>query len=140
MVVDSLAAIPDKTKMAGLIRGVVPNLIAGVGVSLLQYADDIIIMVQGSDMDIANLKFPLLCFQQMSGHTINFAKSELMILGYSDEEQQSITDRLNCPLGSFPTSYLGIPISDARLSGVGSTAGGDQDPTPSRALAGLVAI
>ena len=69
-------------------------------------------MVEGFASDIANLKFLLLCFQQMSGLTINFDKSEVMILGYPPEEAQSIVDRLNCRLGTFPTTYLGIPISD----------------------------
>lgn len=63
-----------------------------------------------------NLKFLLLYFQQMSGLTINFSKSEVMVLGYSEDERQSIADRLNCRLGTSPSSYLGIPISDSRLS------------------------
>src|SRR3990170_7929329 len=109
MVVDALAAILDKPKAAGHIRGVVPHLVGGGGVSLLQYADDTIIMVEGSVQDIANLKFLLLCFQQMSGLTINFDKSEVMVLGYPPEETQAVADRLNCRLGTFPTTYLGIP-------------------------------
>uniref|UniRef100_A0A453MIS0 Reverse transcriptase domain-containing protein n=1 Tax=Aegilops tauschii subsp. strangulata TaxID=200361 RepID=A0A453MIS0_AEGTS len=116
MVVDALAAILDKAKSAGHIHGVVPHLVGGGGVSLLQYADDTIIMVEGSASNIANLKFLLLCFQQMSGLTINFDKSEVMVLGFPPEEAQGIADRLNCRLGSFPTTYLGIPISDSRLT------------------------
>ncbi|EMS59497.1 ABC transporter G family member 37 [Triticum urartu] len=116
MVVDSLASILDKAKDAGHIRGIVPHLVRGGGVSLLQYADDTIIMVEGSVQDIANLKFLLLCFQQMLGLTINFDKSEVMVLGFPPEEAQAIADRLNCRLGSFPTTYLGIPISDSRLT------------------------
>uniref|UniRef100_A0A453NDF5 Uncharacterized protein n=1 Tax=Aegilops tauschii subsp. strangulata TaxID=200361 RepID=A0A453NDF5_AEGTS len=72
-------------------------------------------MVEGSDEDIRHLKFLLLCFQEMSGLTINFAKSEVMVLGYFEEEAQRIANRLNCRLGSFPTAYLGMPISDTRL-------------------------
>lgn len=52
----------------------------------------------------------------MSGLTINFSNSEVMVLGYSKADRQSIADRLNCRLGSFPTSYPRIPISDSRLS------------------------
>uniref|UniRef100_A0A453N7N1 Reverse transcriptase zinc-binding domain-containing protein n=1 Tax=Aegilops tauschii subsp. strangulata TaxID=200361 RepID=A0A453N7N1_AEGTS len=73
-------------------------------------------VVEGSESDISNLKFLLLCFQQMSGLKVNFDKSEVMVLGYSQDERQSIADRLNCQLGSFPTTYLGIPISDSRLT------------------------
>ncbi|KAE8787554.1 ABC transporter G family member 37 [Hordeum vulgare] len=62
------------------------------------------------------MKFLLLCFQQMSGLKINFDKSEVMVMGYSTSETRCIVDRLNCQLGTFPTSYLGIPISPPRLS------------------------
>ncbi|KAE8810219.1 hypothetical protein D1007_13106 [Hordeum vulgare] len=37
-------------------------------------------------------------------------------LGLSPAVAQSIIDLLNCELGSFPLAYLGIPISDSRLS------------------------
>ena len=39
-----------------------------------------------------------------------------MVLGYSPFDSQSIAIRLNFRLGSFPTTYLGIPISDSHLS------------------------
>lgn len=116
MVADALASILDKAKAAGHIQGVVPHLVDDCGVSLLQYAGGTIIMVEGSTADISNLKFLLLCFQEMSGLKINFDKSEVMVMGYSPSESQGIADRLNCQLGTFPTSYLGIPISDSRLS------------------------
>lgn len=62
---------------------VVPHLISGGGPSLLQYADNTIIMVEGNSEDIINLKFLLLSFQEMSGLAINFAKSEMLVMGYS---------------------------------------------------------
>ncbi|KAE8801921.1 ABC transporter G family member 37 [Hordeum vulgare] len=52
----------------------------------------------------------------MSVLKINLDKSEVMILGYPPDEAQLIVDRLNCQFGHFPYSYLGIPISDLRLS------------------------
>ena len=116
MVVDALAAILDKAKAAGHILGIVPHLVEGGDVSLLQYADDTIIMVQGSVAEISNLKFLLLYFQHLSGLKINIDKSTVMVLGYSPSDSQSIANRLNCRLGSFQTTYLGIPISDSRLS------------------------
>ncbi|KAE8767428.1 hypothetical protein D1007_61195 [Hordeum vulgare] len=67
LTVDALAGILDKAKLAGHIQGLVGHLISGGGVSHLQYADDTMIMVTGSDSDIVNLKFLLLCFEEMSG-------------------------------------------------------------------------
>ena len=115
MVVDALASILDKAKAAGHIHRITPHLAGGFGISILQYADDTIIMVEGSETDISNLKFLLLCFQQMFGLKINFDKSDVMVMGYSPTESLAIANRLNCRLGSFPTTYLGTPISDSRL-------------------------
>ncbi|KAE8797566.1 hypothetical protein D1007_27219 [Hordeum vulgare] len=110
-----LADILDKAKLAGHIQGVVGHLISGGGVSHLQYVDDTMIMVAGSDSDIANLKFLLLCFEEMSGLNINFGKSEVVVLGYSNEEQRRIADQLNCKLVVFPISYLGMPLTESRI-------------------------
>jgi hypothetical protein len=83
LAVDALATILDKARMADYLRGVVGHLIPGGGVTHLQYADDTMIMVEGSDLDIVNLKFLLLSFEAMSGLKINFNKSEVVVLGYS---------------------------------------------------------
>ena len=80
--VDALASILDLAKRAGHIRGVFPYLVAKGGLALLQYVDDAIMLVEGSDEDVQNLKFLLLCFQEMSGLKINFTKCEVMVLGY----------------------------------------------------------
>jgi hypothetical protein len=44
-------------------------------------------MIKPDDVGIANLKFLLLCFDNMSGLKINFAKSEVDILGLDHDEQ-----------------------------------------------------
>ncbi|KAE8806001.1 retrotransposon unclassified [Hordeum vulgare] len=110
MVVDALAAILDKAKPAGHIRRIVLHLVGDLGVSLLQYLDDTIIMVEGSDDDISNLKFLLLCFQQMPGLKINLNRSAVMVLGYPPTAAESIADRFNCQLGSFPCHTRGSPL------------------------------
>ena len=113
--VDSLAEVLERAKTAGHISGVVGHLVPGGGVTHLQYADDTMIMVEGSELDLINLKFLLLCFEAMSGLKINFDKSEVIILGYSQEDQQRIADNLNCRLAVFPVTYLGMPIRDSRI-------------------------
>jgi hypothetical protein len=60
--VDILAEILEKAKISGHISDVVGHLILGGGVTHLQYADDTMIMVEGLELDIVNLKFLLLCF------------------------------------------------------------------------------
>jgi hypothetical protein len=56
----------SKACAAGHIAGVVPHLIQG-GVSNLQYADDTLILIQYNEQQVRNLKFLLMCFEEMSG-------------------------------------------------------------------------
>jgi hypothetical protein len=113
--VDILAEILEKAKISGHISGVVGHLILGGGITHLQYAEDTMIMVEGSELDLVNLKFPLLCFEAMSGLKTNFDKSEVVVMGFNPEEQQRIADNLNCRLATFPVNYLGMPIRDTRI-------------------------
>jgi hypothetical protein len=112
---EALSGILSAASKAGHIHGLVPHLLPG-GVSHLQYADDTLILIQGSDEDIANLKFLLMCFEDMSGLKINYHKSEVFVLGHRFEERTSIANKLNCKLGTFPFIYLGLPISDRKLT------------------------
>jgi hypothetical protein len=93
---------------------VIPIIILG-GVSHVQYADDATIVFQPEDMAIANLNFMLLCFENIPGLRIYFHKSEAMVLRTTPEEQYRMTNRLNCKLGSFTFTYMGLPINDSAL-------------------------
>ena len=92
-----------------------PHLFPG-GITHLQYADDTIILIQYDELGIANLKFLLMCFEDMSGLKINYHKSEVIVLNQPAEIQTRVARKLNCKLGKFPLSYLGLPISDSKLT------------------------
>jgi retron-type reverse transcriptase len=77
---EALSLILTRACAAGHLAGVIPHLIPG-GISHLQYADDTLIMIQDNDEQIANLKFLLMCFEDMSGLKINYHKSEVIVLG-----------------------------------------------------------
>jgi hypothetical protein len=94
-VADALAMILVRARVAGHIQGVVPHLIPG-GVSHLQYADDIKILIQNSQEGLINLKFILLCFEFLSGMKINFHKSEVIVMGADEAEQARVARLLNC--------------------------------------------
>ncbi|KAK1645894.1 hypothetical protein QYE76_063699 [Lolium multiflorum] len=112
---EALSGILTAAAKAGHIHGLASHLMPG-GVSHLQYADDTLILIQGSDEDIANLKFLLMCFEDMSGLKINYHKSEVFVMGQRFEERMDIANKLNCKLGTFPFIYLGLPISDRKLT------------------------
>jgi hypothetical protein len=57
-----------------------------------------------------------MCFEEMSGLKINYHMSEVIVMGQSVEIQHRVADMLNCKLGAFPFVYLGLPISDRKLT------------------------
>jgi hypothetical protein len=73
-------------------------------------------MIQPEEVEIANLKFLLICFESMSGLRINFHKSEVMVLGTTAHDKSRIANMLNCKQGSFPFTYLGLPIGDRAIT------------------------
>jgi hypothetical protein len=94
LVADYLATLMKKARGAGLIRGLVPELVEG-GLTHLQYADDTMICLETNEGSIANTKFLLYCFENMSGLKINYHKSEVMVLGVSGDESARIARLLN---------------------------------------------
>jgi hypothetical protein len=63
-----------------------------------------------------NLKLILSAFEQLSGLKINFHKSELFCFGEAVDVANSYAEIFGCGIGSFPISYLGIPIHYRRLT------------------------
>jgi hypothetical protein len=100
--------------VAGHVKGVVSHLIPG-GISHLQFADDTMLLIEPSNLGSANLKLLLLSFENMSRLKINLSKNEVVIAGVSDEEKGRMADLPNCKLGSFPITYLGMPVSNKAL-------------------------
>jgi hypothetical protein len=115
IVADMLAILIERAKRDGQIEGVVPHLVDG-GLSILQYADDTILFMEHDLQKARNLKLILSAFELMSGLKINFHKSELFCFGDAQDEANQYADLFGCGLGSFPISYLGIPIHHRRLT------------------------
>jgi hypothetical protein len=109
-----LATLLKKAREAGLIRGLVLELVEG-GLTHLQYADDIVIRLETDEDSIANTKFLLYYLENMSGMKINYYKGEVMVLGVSGGESARIARLLNCKEGALPMKYWGIPVSNMKL-------------------------
>jgi hypothetical protein len=54
-------------------------------------------------------------FEQISGTRVNFHKSEIITLNIDEAETKSIASFFNCPIGSFPLKYLGVPLHYEKL-------------------------
>ncbi|KAK1698102.1 hypothetical protein QYE76_014799 [Lolium multiflorum] len=80
-----------------------------------EYADNTMILIEPTTRGVANLKFILMCYENMSGLTINYNKSEAVVTGVSDSGKLRVANGLNCKLGSLPMHYLGLPVSNKAL-------------------------
>ena len=74
-------------KCSGHITGLVPNLVDG-GLTHLQYADDTVLFLANDERSIASMNFLLFYYEAMSGLKVNYQKSEIMVMGVEEEEQQ----------------------------------------------------
>jgi hypothetical protein len=93
----------------------IPNLIDG-GLTHLQYADDTVIFLDFTSENLMNLRLILKCYEAISGMKINFDKNEVFTVGLSVEDQQEVARVLDCKLGSCPMKYLGMPVSDCKIT------------------------
>lgn len=51
----------------------------------------------------------------MAGLKINFEKSEVLVIGGDNNTASAYANIFNCQIGTFPSKYLGVPISASRL-------------------------
>jgi hypothetical protein len=79
-----LAILIERLKLLGHFDGLVPHL-AEDGLSILQYADDMILLMDDDFEKAKNLKLILSAFEKMLGLKINFHKSELFSSGETRE-------------------------------------------------------
>lgn len=98
MVTDALSNLLDTGTEKGHISGVLGDLIPG-GISHIQYADDTVIMIDGSDRSIFNLKSIMYCFKWMLGLKINFTKVRCMSWGVPTRKRKD---------GQYAQLYYGI--------------------------------
>ena len=111
MVVDALAAILDKAKAAGHILGIIPHLVEGGDVSLLQYADDTILVLPACPQQALVLKNILTYYATSVGLKINFHKSTIIPINCAADRCEQLVRIFGCVIGKMPFTYLGLPMT-----------------------------
>jgi hypothetical protein len=104
VVADMLAVMIERAKSDGQIEGVIPHLVDG-GLSILQYANDMILFTEHDLEKAKNPKLILSAFEQLSGLKINFYKSELFCFGEAKDHTQLYAELFGCNEGEFPIRY-----------------------------------
>ena len=87
----------------------------GLVLTHLLYADDTLIFYGEDWIQLVYLRWLLMWFEAISRLKINFYKSEIIYVGRVDNVEALATE-LGCKVGSFLTSYLGLPLGDLHNS------------------------
>ncbi|GKB69914.1 putative RNA-directed DNA polymerase [Tanacetum coccineum] len=83
-----------------------------VVVSHLQYANDTIYFGEWDKENAKNLMCILKCFERVSGLKVNLNKSRLYGVGVNSDEVVNMARWMQCSVGDFPFTYLGLPIGE----------------------------
>ena len=63
----------------------------------------------------ANLKWLLVCFEQLSGMKNNYDKSDLLVAWVDEDRANEFARIFCCKRSSFPIKYLGVPLHFTKL-------------------------
>jgi mannosylglycoprotein endo-beta-mannosidase len=77
---------------------------------IIQYADDTLIVMKADARQLFCLKSLLHSFVESTGLKVNYNKSNMFPINMNDERLSHFTNTLNCQKGSFPFTYLGLPL------------------------------
>ncbi|XP_072076815.1 uncharacterized protein [Arachis hypogaea] len=81
-----------------------------IELSHLQFADDTILFFPKDTKILVNYKRLLRCFELMSGLSINFDKSSLILVNCEQELVTNMCGLLECAEATLPVKYLGISL------------------------------
>ncbi|XP_071705220.1 uncharacterized mitochondrial protein AtMg01250-like [Rutidosis leptorrhynchoides] len=81
-----------------------------IPISHLQYTDDTIFIGEWNRLNAFCLQNLLKCFELASVLKVNFHKSCLYGVGVSIMELNEVANLIGCQIGTFPFTYLGLPI------------------------------
>ncbi|GKV26502.1 hypothetical protein SLEP1_g35790 [Rubroshorea leprosula] len=109
MVGEALHGLVKKAENEGMLQGAKVGR-RGLAVSLLQFADDTVILGEASKENILTVKAILRWFELMSGLRINFSKSCVYGFNTLDSWVRGAAGVLHCSVGKTPFVYLGMPV------------------------------
>jgi hypothetical protein len=106
---DLLQSILNKAMVQGLLE---PPLHCPLcpDFPVIQYADDTLIVMKANATQLFCLKSLLHTFAETTGLKVNYSKSNMFPINLDDERLSHFASTLNCQKGSFPFTYLGLPL------------------------------
>jgi hypothetical protein len=87
----------------------------GLPCAVLQYADDILVVLRVDQRGTTALKLILDQFAAITGLHINYAKSTMVPIHMDETLATKCVQAIGCKRDSFPQPYLGLPLSSHKL-------------------------
>lgn len=81
----------------------------GPTITLLQFANDSLVLLLNSEEEVCNLQDILLMYEAISKMKVNLHKSHLMVVG-GVPNLERLANLLGCAMATTPGSYLGLPL------------------------------
>jgi hypothetical protein len=81
---------------------------------IIQYVDDTLIILEASTTQLFFLKGILQSFSDSTDLKINFSESMMVPINLSNEKLNHLARTFGCATGSFPFTYLGLPLGLSR--------------------------
>lgn len=112
---DFLQSILNAAKQQGILSLPV-NLPHDHDFTILQYADDTLIFIQGDARQLFFLKAILNTFVESIGLKVNYNKSMMVPVNVTEQRIQILANTFGCSAGSLPFTYLSLPLSLTKLT------------------------
>ncbi|GKV34792.1 hypothetical protein SLEP1_g43134 [Rubroshorea leprosula] len=109
IVAEGLNGLVRRAEAEGMLHGIAVGN-KGLIVSLLQFANDTVILGNADSENIFAVKTILRCFELMSGLRINFCKSSVARFNVSERWIKGAASVLHCGVGGTSFWYLGLPV------------------------------
>ena len=110
---DLLQIVVNKAWLNGIIKHPISDNFGG-DFPILQYAEDTLLILPGDARVLFNLKCILRPFSDSTGLHVNFNKSFLVPINYSNDKALHLANTFGCKLGTIPFTYLGLPLGTTK--------------------------
>jgi hypothetical protein len=81
---------------------------------IVQYADYTLLFMKADAQQLFFLKVLFNCVAQSIGLRVNYQKSQMLPINVSDEKIRRLALTFGCSVGTFPFTYLGLPMGTTK--------------------------
>ena len=81
---------------------------------IIQYVDNTVLVLQADASQLFFLKSLLHSFETSMGLKVNYRKSQMIPINVSHEDMQILAGTFGYQIGTFPFTYLGLPMGTTK--------------------------